>query len=136
MTRSVQAGDLDGDDVTEHIDSGSGQNVSDVVEANVEASNGVAHAINEVLLPLAAQAAAGKRLVDLVTSAPYLTKLVDAVKVAVGLNIMASHVLVLTEGLNFLASWRIPRAHRWPELPGQLAGGAARVRAWDSHHVL
>ena len=49
---------------------------------------------------------------------------------AVGLNIRASHVLVLTEGLNFLASWRIPRAHRWPELPGQLAGGAARVRGW------
>ena len=59
VARSVQAGDLQdaekiktvaGDDVTAHImagkvigDSGSSLNLADVVEANVEASNGVAH---------------------------------------------------------------------------------------------
>ena len=64
------------------IDSGCSQNVADVVKANVEASNGVAHANDEVLLPLAAQSAAGKRLVELATGVPFLSTLVVAVKVA------------------------------------------------------
>ena len=51
------------------IDSGS-PNVADVVKANVEASNGIAHVIDDVWLPPAAQEVAVKNVVELATSVP------------------------------------------------------------------